>query len=61
MRDRDQADSGRSVAPLREPAGSVHVDTSFMTEEETVNELASMIQRGDKIKDKERARRPVDK
>lgn len=44
IHERDRADSSRKVAPLREPLGAIHVDTSAMTEEEVVNELAFIIQ-----------------
>jgi cytidylate kinase len=44
IHERDRTDSSREVAPLREPAGAIHVDTSLMTENEVVNELAFIIQ-----------------
>jgi cytidylate kinase len=44
MHERDRTDSNREVAPLREPAGAIHVDTSLMTENEVVNELTFIIQ-----------------
>ena len=44
--ERDRADSERSISPLREPEDSIRIDTSPKGEEEVVNELAFMIQRG---------------
>jgi cytidylate kinase len=43
MRERDRLDSRREIAPLKEPKGAVHVDTSAMTEDVVVNELAFLI------------------
>ena len=45
MRERDRADSERTVAPLREPEDAIHVDTSSMLEDEVVNELSFIVQR----------------
>lgn len=45
MYERDRADSSREVAPLKEPEGAIRVDTSAMSEEEVVNQLAFLIQR----------------
>ena len=36
---RDKFDSGRAVAPLTEPEGAVHVDTSDMSDDEVVETL----------------------
>ena len=44
MHERDRIDSSREVAPLREPAGAIHIDTSLMAEGEVVNELAFIVQ-----------------
>ena len=43
MRERDRIDAGRELAPLREPADSIHVDTSYMTEDEVVDQLAAVV------------------
>ena len=42
---RDSADSRREIAPLLEPQGAVHVDTSLMDENEVVNQLLFLIRR----------------
>jgi cytidylate kinase len=44
IHERDRADSNREFAPLREPRGAIHVDTSLMAENEVVNELTFIIQ-----------------
>jgi cytidylate kinase len=44
IHERDRTDSSREIAPLREPPGAIHVDTSLMAENEVVNELAFIIQ-----------------
>jgi len=43
IRERDRADSGREIAPLKESVGSIHVDTSFMSEDEVVNQLTAIV------------------
>jgi len=43
IRERDRADMGREIAPLKESGGSIHVDTSFMSEEEVVNQLTAIV------------------
>ncbi|MDR1649674.1 MAG: (d)CMP kinase [Synergistaceae bacterium] len=45
IHERDNADSRRELAPLLEPQGSVHVDTSLMDEDEVVNQLLFLIKR----------------
>jgi cytidylate kinase len=45
MHERDNADSHREIAPLLEPEGAVHIDTSSMDEEEVVNQLVFLIKR----------------
>jgi cytidylate kinase len=45
IHERDNADSRRELAPLLEPRGSVHVDTSLMDEDEVVNQLLFLIKR----------------
>jgi cytidylate kinase len=42
---RDNADSRREIAPLLEPEGAIHVDTSLMDENEVVNQLLFLIKR----------------
>jgi cytidylate kinase len=44
IHERDRTDSSREVAPLREPTGAIHIDTSLMAENEVVNELTFIIQ-----------------
>jgi cytidylate kinase len=44
IHERDRTDSNRELAPLREPRGAIHVDTSLMAENEVVNEVAFIIQ-----------------
>ena len=46
MHERDHADRVRETAPLKEPVGAIHIDTSSMTENEVVNELSFIVQRG---------------
>jgi len=43
IRERDRIDSGREFAPLKEPIGSIHFDTSCMTEDEVVDRLAGIV------------------
>ena len=43
IRERDHIDSCREFAPLKEPIGSIHVDTSYMTEDEVVNQLTDIV------------------
>ena len=43
IRERDRMDSGREFAPLKEPKGSIHVDTSCMSEDEVVSQLAVIV------------------
>jgi cytidylate kinase len=43
IRERDRADSGREASPLKEPIGSINVDTSCMTEDEVVDQLAAVV------------------
>jgi cytidylate kinase len=45
LKERDRADTERTVAPLREPEDAIHVDTSSMLEDEVVNELAFIVRR----------------
>jgi cytidylate kinase len=45
MYERDRADRNREIAPLREPAGAIRIDTSSIGENEVVNELAFIIRR----------------
>jgi cytidylate kinase len=45
IRERDNADSRREIAPLMEPEGAIHVDSSLMDEEDVVGKLAFIIQR----------------
>jgi cytidylate kinase len=44
IHERDRTDSSREVAPLREPLGAIHIDTSLIAENEVVNELVFIIQ-----------------
>jgi cytidylate kinase len=44
IRERDRIDSSRELAPLKEPVGSIHVDTSNMTEDEVVEHLTATVQ-----------------
>ena len=41
--ERDRIDTDREFSPLKEPADSVRVDTSYMTEDEVVAQLASVV------------------
>jgi len=43
IRERDRIDAGREIAPLKEPIGSIHVETSYMTEEEVVDQLTAIV------------------
>jgi len=43
IRERDRTDGGREFAPLKEPRGSIHVDTSFMSEGEVVEQLTAIV------------------
>jgi cytidylate kinase len=43
IRERDRIDSGREFAPLKEPEDSIHLDTSFMTEDEVVDQLTIIV------------------
>lgn len=45
IHERDNADSRREIAPLREPQGSFHLDTSLMDEGEVANQLLFLIKR----------------
>jgi cytidylate kinase len=45
IHERDNLDSHREIAPLMEPRGAVHVDTSLMDENEVVNQLLFLIKR----------------
>jgi cytidylate kinase len=45
IHERDNADSRRAIAPLLEPQGSIHIDTSLMDEDEVVNQLSFLIKR----------------
>jgi cytidylate kinase len=46
MYERDRADSAREIAPLKEPVGAIRIDTSSMSEDEVVNQVAFVVQRG---------------
>jgi len=43
IRERDRMDTGREIAPLKEPAGSIRVDTSSMNEDEVVDHLTAVV------------------
>ena len=43
IRERDRMDTGREIAPLKEPAGSIRVDTSSMSEDEVVDHLTAVV------------------
>ncbi|MDR1732031.1 MAG: (d)CMP kinase [Synergistaceae bacterium] len=43
MHERDHADSVRELAPLKEPEGAIHVDTSRMDMEAVVQKLVSIV------------------
>jgi cytidylate kinase len=43
IRERDRLDSGREIAPLKEPIGAIHFDTSYMTEGEVVDQLTAIV------------------
>lgn len=43
IRERDEADSSRSVAPLRRPAGAIELDTTSLSFEEQVSRLVSAV------------------
>ena len=45
IHERDRSDRNREIAPLREPKGAIHVDTSQMSEDEVVNELSFIVRR----------------
>ncbi|GHS93065.1 cytidylate kinase [Synergistales bacterium] len=44
IKERDKTDSERANAPLAEPKGAIHIDTSHMEEAEVVSEFAFIIQ-----------------
>ena len=43
IQERDDRDSGRSVAPLRKPDGAMEVDTSYLTFEEQVEVILNHV------------------
>ena len=43
IRERDHIDSGREFAPLKEPIGSIYLDTSYITENEVVDQLVIVV------------------
>lgn len=43
IRERDEADSSRSVAPLRRPDGAIELDTTTLSFEEQVSRLVSAV------------------
>jgi len=43
IRERDRMDSGREIAPLKEPIGSIYLDTSYMSEDEVVDQLTVIV------------------
>jgi len=45
IQERDRLDTSREIAPLREPDGAIHIDTSSMSEDNVVNELSFIVRR----------------